>query len=219
MLIRTKSEVNGITQRHYSPWVKARQDALDREVEKALQNVRSSGGIMHSPKPLVIFVVGHERWGKSHTFRALFGKPKSKRRTSLEGVQFWLRRTSNDDISRKHPDRYKNFIDGLLPSDKPYVIAALCPKFKGISESDNPNKFAEGFLKSLQRKGYRLNFWVLLHQWKRPERMVLKKEISVLNRYAKGKQAVEIYRKQNPKARDKKAALGSFISGVIRRSR
>jgi site-specific recombinase XerD len=25
-----------ITQKHYSPWVKARQEALDREVEKAL---------------------------------------------------------------------------------------------------------------------------------------------------------------------------------------
>jgi integrase/recombinase XerD len=25
-----------ITQRHYSPWVKARQEALDREIEKAL---------------------------------------------------------------------------------------------------------------------------------------------------------------------------------------
>ena len=25
-----------ITQRHYSPWVKARQDALDQEIEKAL---------------------------------------------------------------------------------------------------------------------------------------------------------------------------------------
>jgi integrase/recombinase XerD len=28
-----------ITQRHYSPWVKARQDALDSEIEKALQRV------------------------------------------------------------------------------------------------------------------------------------------------------------------------------------
>jgi integrase/recombinase XerD len=27
-----------ITQRHYSPWVKSRQDALDREIEKALQS-------------------------------------------------------------------------------------------------------------------------------------------------------------------------------------
>ncbi len=26
-----------ITQRHYAPWVKARQDALDKELEKALQ--------------------------------------------------------------------------------------------------------------------------------------------------------------------------------------
>jgi integrase/recombinase XerD len=26
-----------ITQRHYSPWVKARQDALDKELERALR--------------------------------------------------------------------------------------------------------------------------------------------------------------------------------------
>src|SRR5712692_9148538 len=126
-------------------------------------------------KRLVAFVVGHEKWGKTYTLRALCGP--NGNRVTIGGVEFFVRRSSNDDIKPQKPNRYIKFIHSL---SRPYVIAALCPKFKKISKCNLRQKFADDLLKTFQRKGYRLFFWVIKYRWGKSDRYIHRKEISEL---------------------------------------
>jgi len=173
---------------------------------------------MRTPKPLVVFVVGHEKWGKSYTFRALC-KDFRSRRTDISGTYFSVRRSSNDDITRTRRHRYRNFIESLSPTTKPLVVAALCPKFRGISESSLPEKYADPFLRNLQSKGYRLSFWVIEHEWPKPNRPVGRvsaKEISVLREYAKSTRGqVTVFSKMKAEASARAKELCLFIEGML----
>jgi hypothetical protein len=58
-------------------------------------------------KRLVAFVVGHEKWGKTFTLRALCGH--AAKRVTIGGVEFFVRRSSNDDIRPRDADKYIKF--------------------------------------------------------------------------------------------------------------
>jgi hypothetical protein len=48
-------------------------------------------------QPKIVFVVGHERWGKSKTLRSLTNGNIHRRRIIISGTEFYVRRMSNDD--------------------------------------------------------------------------------------------------------------------------
>lgn len=120
--------------------------------------------------------MGHERWGKSFTLRALEGICDHRgRRVTIREVEFLVRKMSNDD----QPEGYSNFMDRV---SRPYVIAALCPKFKKLRNYDKPSKVVDGVLRGLGGRGYMLSFWVIEHKWGSTE-VVSAEEMSELRHY------------------------------------
>lgn len=105
--------------------------------------------------PTIAFVVGHANWGKSKTLRALTDGNCHQRRIIIGGVQFFIRRMSNDD----DPGGFVNLMTTIDPSVEPRVIAAFCPNF------DDEEAAAESVLGALRKKGYRLFFWVMQNQY------------------------------------------------------
>lgn len=150
--------------------------------------------------------MGHEKWGKTYTLRALCGP--TARRVTIGGVEFFVRRSSNDDITRKKPNGYSKFIHSL---SKPQVIAALCPKFKKISNSNLRQKFADDILETLQRKGYRLFFWIIKYRWGRSDRYILPKEMSKLRKYGR----VRVFDGIDVKDRVRAKKFHAFVSGIL----
>jgi hypothetical protein len=161
---------------------------------------------MRNRRRLIAFVVGHEKWGKTFTLRALCGR--TAKRVTIGEVEFFVRRSSNDDIQPRQPDKYIKFIHSL---SAPFVIAALCPKFKKISKSNLRQKFADDLLKTLQRKGYRLFFWVIKYQWGRPHKYILPKEISKLRKYGR----VRVYEGVDVKDRVRAKKFRSFVLSIL----
>jgi hypothetical protein len=106
-------------------------------------------------KPKVFFVVGHSNWGKSETLRALTGGSHRVRRTTISGVEYFIRRMSNDDL----PESFIKRMTTINPANWPNILAALCPDF------DDPEKKTAVVLQALRDKGYELFFWVLHGQY------------------------------------------------------
>jgi len=119
-----------------------------------------------------VFVVGHANWGKSRTLRALTNGNAHLRRTRLAGVEFFIRRMSNDD----RPDDFYAFIDGVVPHERPYLIVAFCPEFK--------ERQTRWSLETMREKGYRLCFWVMRQQYGSTQ-VVTRDEIAVLRRHGR----------------------------------
>jgi hypothetical protein len=109
------------------------------------------------PKPKIAFVVGHENWGKSETLRALTNGDRYQKKCEIGGVEFFVRRMSNDDIPETHS--FEKFMNSLDPTKNPNIIAALCPNFQDVDRA------TELVLESLRKKGYQLFFWVMENQY------------------------------------------------------
>ena len=147
----------------------------------------------------IAFVVGHSNWGKSSTLRALTGGSHRIRRTRIKDVEFFIRRMSNDDLPKSFIDRMKS----LDPRAWPCVIAALCPDF------ENKAVPTEAILKSLQRKGYELFFWVIRHQYGTSE-TISQKELDLLKRLG----TIEVFSdRSEAEVRAKK--FESFVKKVV----
>lgn len=152
---------------------------------------------MHKGK--IAFVVGHAHWGKSKTLRALTNDDCRLKKTTIGGVEFFIRRMSNDDRS----DSYKKFMTSLDPALRPYLIAALCPQF------DNPVAATNSILTNLLAKGYQLFFWVIEHQYGTSE-VVAAKEIQRLRSFGK----VEVFPSTlESTARSK--SFKHFVSNIV----
>lgn len=106
-------------------------------------------------KGKIAFIVGHAHWGKSKTLCALTNGNFHLRKTTIGGVEFFIRRMSNDD----QPKGYVEFMESLDPALRPYLIAALCPQF------DDSSAATDYILMTLLAKGYQLFFWVIEHQY------------------------------------------------------
>src|SRR6266566_1499839 len=131
-------------------------------------------------KKLVAFVVGHERWGKSHTLNALKQICGSRRRqwyVTMQNRRFRVRTASNDD---QPIWKYKEFI---LSFSGDYLIAALCPKFQKLRNYNSREQTVEEILRSLKRRRYKLLFWVIKRKWSDPTRFICGEEISELRKY------------------------------------
>lgn len=152
-------------------------------------------------KNIVIFVVGHENWGKSKTLRALTNDNYQVKKKTVGEIEFFIRRMSNDDDQ----DGYFKFMKLLDPKYKPNLVAALCPNF------ERPGARTVDVLEILIKKGYTLNFWVIENQYG-TENSVTGAEIKSLNSYG----TVEIFSKlaeSNVRAK----AFEAFIKSVIAR--
>ncbi|WP_287497027.1 hypothetical protein [Pandoraea sp. CB10b_02] len=102
-------------------------------------------------KPKVVFVVGHSNWGKSQTLCALTHGSHRVRRTKIDGIEYFIRRMSNDD----QPEGFVKRMKAMHPDRWPQILAAVCPDF------DDPEKDTAAVLQSLRDSGYKLYFWVL----------------------------------------------------------
>ncbi len=111
------------------------------------------------PKPKIIFIAGHEKWGKSETLRALTHGDYYQRKIAVAGIEFFIRRMSNDD----YPEDYVRFVESVDPSCKPYIIATLCPNF------ERKRAKTKYVLSNLRSKGYKLFFWIIKNQYKTSE--------------------------------------------------
>lgn len=107
----------------------------------------------------IVFVVGHENWGKSKTLKAFTDNSRYIQNYKLAGHEWFIRRMSNDD----QPDGFYNFMDSLTKS---YLIAAFCPNF-----DDDRYEITVNLLNELQNKGYELYFWVLKVQFSSGDNM------------------------------------------------
>lgn len=113
------------------------------------------------PRPKIAFVVGHENWGKSETLRALTDRDRYQKRCLIDGVEFFIRRMSNDD--KPETDSFEKFWKSIDPKKKPNVIGTLCPKFQDL---DRATKLVLEVLGALRNNGYQLFFWVIRNRCK-----------------------------------------------------
>ena len=150
-------------------------------------------------KGKIAFVVGHRNWGKSQTLRALTDDNYRARRTTIDGVEFFIRRMSNDDYS----DSYVEFMSSLDPALRQYLIAALCAQF------DDPAVATDAILKNLRAKGYQLFFWVIEHQYGTSE-VVTAKEIQRLRTFGK----VEVF-SATAESTTRAKSFKRFVSNVV----
>lgn len=152
-----------------------------------------------------VFVVGHEHWGKTRTLRALMRIGVGEgRRVTIGDQEFLVRTTSNDD----RPKRYREF---MASTEWFYLVAALCPKFKKLTNFDNPRKEVDETLQCLQQRGYRLFFWVIEHKWSDPSLVVEPDELSELRRYG----TVEIFAGQRVEAEQRAGEFRDFVMNVV----
>jgi hypothetical protein len=128
-------------------------------------------------KPKIIFVVGHKNWGKSRTLRALTNGNHWQRKITISRKDFFIRRMSNDDQLKG----FYEFCKSISPNKMPLIIATLCPIFK------SPDLQIPKILTSLKKKGYKLFFWVIKHNYKFPEITVTSYEITQLKQFGKVK--------------------------------
>jgi hypothetical protein len=126
------------------------------------------------PKSKVVFVVGHSNWGKSQTLRALTNGNYRVRRTTISGVEYFVRRMSNDDL----PESFIEWMVAVNPERWPNILAALCPDFEASE------KKTAVVLQALRDKGYKLFFWVLHKKFGTSE-FIKSSEISRLRAFGK----------------------------------
>ncbi|MDH2916567.1 MAG: alpha/beta hydrolase [Gallionella sp.] len=147
----------------------------------------------------IAFVVGHANWGKSKTLRALTNDNYRVNRIMIGGVDFFIRRMSNDDQA----EGYLNFMNDVHPAIKPNLIAALCPNFH------EPEAATFSILTDLRSKGYQLFFWVIKHQFGTAD-AVTENQINRLSEFG----MVEVFSKQvEASARSK--AFKQFVLDVV----
>jgi hypothetical protein len=146
----------------------------------------------------VVFVVGHANWGKSRTLRALTSGNPHQRRVQIGGVEFFIRRMSNDD----RPNDFYEFIRDVQPSEKSDLIIAFCPAF------EEPR--TRWCLEQLQVKEYRLFFWVL-HQQYGNGRFVTPDETRRLRGYG----VVDIFDDGQAEDRRRATSLRIFVENVV----
>lgn len=148
----------------------------------------------------IFFVVGHRHWGKSTTIRSLT-RGRIVRHVLINSNEFFIRRTSNDDVLvGRPPTAYYEFLKHLHPERKPLVIAALCP-----------NMFDKRLLNHLRhlRGSYRLFFFVLQRRWD-GKKEISAEEIGGLRKLGR------IFRfKKQTEAKQRANSLRSFILGNI----
>jgi len=146
----------------------------------------------------VVFVVGHAKWGKSRTLRALTDRNVHQRRIQIGGAEFFIRRMSNDD----RPSEFYDFIRDIRPSQRPDLIVAFCPEFQKAE--------TRRCLEQLQQKRYRLFFWILRERYGNGS-FVTPDEIASLGEYG----PVAVFESGHTEDHIRARALRSFIENTV----
>ncbi len=155
-------------------------------------------------KGTAFVLVGHKNWGKSRTLKALAGGSSHLQKLTIKSTDFFIRRMSNDDVSKKLPSRFTNFVESLDPTICPYLIVTLCPNF-----TDSLPK-TEWVLQELVKK-YRLFFFVLQYKYKRDE-SISDDEIKRLEKFG---EEVEVFSVKNVEAKARAKAFRAFIESRL----
>ena len=148
--------------------------------------------------PRIVFVVGHSNWGKSETLRALTSGSYRQRRITINSLELFIRRSSNDD----DPETFIKLMKSIDPVRWPYVIAALCPNF------DVKARKTQLVLELLQSKGYKFFFWVIKHKYG-TDTAIASEEIARLRAFGKVEVVTETV-EASKRAREFK----NYIAGV-----
>lgn len=165
-------------------------------------------------EPKIFFVVGHSNWGKSRTLRALTGETHRVRRTEIAGVEYFIRRMSNDD----QPEGFIKRMVAMEPNRWPYILAALCPDF------DDPTKATASVLQGLCDRGYTLFFWVLAQQHRTGERIspseISRCGLSAMSKFSRSRLKPQYGRKSSgrisgPLARSKQSLKPTRVSKTV----
>lgn len=146
----------------------------------------------------VFVVVGHRRWGKSTTLRAL---ADGKHTVVIDGQRLSIKRMSNDDPPI---NGLIKFIREAKKSSKALLIMALCPDFY----TDNS---VTTVLNEL--KGYELLFWVIQHSQnpnERQPRRIPDNEIEALRRVGR----IEVFEHKG-NGEERANALRGFIENSL----
>jgi hypothetical protein len=99
-------------------------------------------------KGKAFLVVGHTRWGKSSTLKALTDD-RPVWYWKFQEKTFFVKRMSNDDGI----DQWRDAVSPSRPEKHPLLVVAMCP-----------NEDAVETLEGLSCD-YDLNFWVIRHQF------------------------------------------------------
>lgn len=143
----------------------------------------------------IVFLVGHENFGKSKTLKALTSGVVQYRYWKLGDIQYQIRRMSNDDLT----DQWKEYIDSFIASKGSDLIIAMCPDFR------TREKATKSYLTKLS-KNYRLRFFVLKYAYGRSE-MVKDEEIEQLREFGE----VKLYEKKNTEASTRAKEFKAFV--------
>jgi hypothetical protein len=146
----------------------------------------------------VAFVTGHANWGKSRTLRALTGGNVHQQLIQIGDAEFFIRRMSNDD----RPAEFYDFIREIQPSRRPELILAFCPDFQ--------EPMTRRCLDQLQRKRYRLFFWVMRQRFGNGQ-FVTPEEIAALCEYGH----VEVFDSAQAQEHTRARALRAFIENIV----
>jgi amino acid permease len=144
----------------------------------------------------IFFVVGHERWGKSHTLKVLKNGNAFKRYVLINDVKIKVRTMSNDD----KPFEYLPYIKTKIIKLKLLkFIITLCPNFK------DKRKKSKKALDTLKKASYNMYFFVLYKKYG-SDRYIELDEIKILKKYGR----VHIYN-ESEKSEDKAKAFKKFV--------
>lgn len=150
-------------------------------------------------KGRIFFVVGHRRWGKSTTLRALTGR-RLARSFLINSHKFYIRRTSNDDVRiGEPPTGYYEFLSHLKPEQNLHVLATLCPTLWDKRLFNNLRRL---------KASYQLFFFVLKRRWD-GKRQISVEEISALRKLGIGRRTYEF--KKEGEATQRANSLKLFI--------
>jgi len=124
-----------------------------------------------------------------------------RRYISLDSVEFFIQRMSNDD----EPPKFYKKMREAKPADVPHLIVAFCPTLRDDSQ-------ARQCLIGLRRRGYALFFWVMRQQQKPGTTgTITPEEIKSLKKYG----SVKVSKGLAEKSRRAKA-LRHFIRKVVK---
>jgi len=107
----------------------------------------------------IFLLTGHANFGKSKTLIELTGTTNSQH-FSINGIDFALKRVSNDDIKGK---ALKYIKDVIKNNRYDRMIVAFCPDFK------NKNRYSQEIIDTLLQNNFSLYFFVLMKCYRSDE--------------------------------------------------
>ena len=161
-------------------------------------------------KGYAFLIVGHSNFGKSETLWALtdYAEKRGKQPPcTIAGVDFFVRRMSNDDAPYQNPRSYEEFVEAIGAEPERYrnFISAFCPRFS--------EKKTERFLSAFKERHD--VYAMVIRQSHKGDATVSDEEIALLSKYLAPDIGVLIFSKF-PHTRDQRAGVfRGFIARTV----